>query len=303
MLKPIFHHPTLPSAHMKYLLITLLLVAFYIHTAAQSLSQEVVANGGAFYETGTHSISCTVAEPINTTLDTNDYILTQGFHQVYRSPLQVKIFLEGAYTNNAMTTHLQNGTDVIPLQQPFNTAPWNYFGTEKTSSIPSNLTDWILIEVRAGINNPVIVEQAAAFLLSDGTVQDMDGNPGVKLDNVKSGTPYHFIVRHRNHLAVLSDEYITFPFNYFYDFTTSTYQAYGPNQLKLMEDGTYALFAGDFNADGAITVADYNFYSAEVSAINQYTDADANLDKNVTVADFNLYQPNASKIGIPQVRY
>lgn len=303
MFKPNFLNPVFILIYMKHLHVILLFFLFSIYTNAQSISNQVIASGGTFYQTNTGSIAYTIAEPVSTTLTSGGKTLTQGFHQVYRNPLQIKLFLEGPYIGNAMTTHLQNGTSVMPLHQPYNTAPWNYQGAEKITSIPANVTDWILVEVRNGINNPEIVEQAAAFLMSDGTVQDIDGNPGIKFDNLKAGTPYHFVIRHRNHLAILSDEYITFPYNGLYDFSISSYQAYGPNQLKHLNDEVFVLFAGDFNADGAITVGDYNFYAAEVSAINQYTDADANLDKQVTVADFNLYQPNASKIGVPQVRY
>lgn len=60
---------------------------------------------------------------------------------------------------------------------------------------------------------------------------------------------------------------------------------------------------GDINADGVITVADFNLYSTETSKINVYSPADLDMNKNVTVADFNLYKANSSKIGIPEIKY
>nr|HMS51952.1 hypothetical protein [Chitinophagales bacterium] len=64
-----------------------------------------------------------------------------------------------------------------------------------------------------------------------------------------------------------------------------------------------AMFAGDINADGVITVTDFNIYVLQASFINQYARADCNYDSNVTVADFNLYKPNSSKIAAGPVMY
>ena len=88
-----------------------------------------------------------------------------------------------------------------------------------------------------------------------------------------------------------------------YDFSLAPAQVQGTNQLKPVGGGQYALCAGDFNSDGVITYADFNYYFAESSALNQYVDSDCNLDGNTTIDDFNLYMPNASKIGVALVRY
>jgi len=63
------------------------------------------------------------------------------------------------------------------------------------------------------------------------------------------------------------------------------------------------LLAGDADGNGVITVADFNVYANEISAISVYVTADFDLDGSVTVNDFNIYQPNASAIGISWVRY
>ena len=57
------------------------------------------------------------------------------------------------------------------------------------------------------------------------------------------------------------------------------------------------------NADGVITVADFNIYKPESSKIKLYLRSDLNLDGNVTVADFNFYKANSSKIGHPLIKY
>ena len=57
------------------------------------------------------------------------------------------------------------------------------------------------------------------------------------------------------------------------------------------------------DGNGVITVADFNRYVAESGGVNVYADGDASTDGNITVLDFNIYLPNASKMGVAQIRY
>ncbi|HRI26946.1 MAG TPA: hypothetical protein PK715_02735, partial [Chitinophagales bacterium] len=239
------------------------------------------------------------------TLSSGSNILTQGFHQPDLQTLVkmlAKVFLQGAYNGFNMNTALQNPPSVFPLAQPYSGNPWNYNGAENLLSVPANAVDWLFVELRDASFNPVAGGKRAVLLLSDGTLRDVDGTAGATFTGAVPGN-YYIIVRHRNHLAVMSAAQITLPNALAYDFTTAAAQAFGPNQQKALTGGAFGLYAGDFNADGVITVADFNFFSANAALINVYNDADANLDKQITVADFNLYQPNASTIGIQQVRY
>ncbi len=61
------------------ILILLMLVAFF--TNAQSITPEVVSNGGDYYSNSNCSIAWTIGEPmVETAVGTNN-TLTQGFHQ------------------------------------------------------------------------------------------------------------------------------------------------------------------------------------------------------------------------------
>ncbi len=62
--------------------------------------------------------------------------------------VDLKVFLEGAFSVSEMSTIL-NSTGSLPLNQPYNLAPWHYTGTESVPSIPDvDITDWILVEFR-----------------------------------------------------------------------------------------------------------------------------------------------------------
>ncbi len=213
----------------------------------------------------------------------------------------LKVFLEGVYNSSTglMNTNL---TSQIPMAQPFNVAPWNYTGNESLSSIPTNAVDWVLVELRDANNNQVVLETRPALLLSNGDVQDVTGSLGVKFYNVISGN-YQVVIRHRNHLAVMSSNAVTVPTVANLDFTNPSNILSGNKQVAQLNGSLHGLYAGDINADGVITLFDYNFYTQELSSTATYVDSDCNLDSNTTVSDFNAYRPNASIIGIPQIRY
>lgn len=291
---------------MKKLLFVQLLAwaVFAAGVQAQSLSPQVVASGGGYAEAGGYSLSYTVGEPVTATLASGSNILTQGFHQPdFQSivKLLAKVYLEGAYNGAGMNTTLAT-LPAFPLAQPYNTAPWNYNGTEQVAALPANVVDWLFVELRDATFTSVSGGKRAVFLLSDGTLRDVDGTPGATFTGAVPGN-YYVIVRHRNHLAVMSAAQIGLPNATAYDFTTAAAQAFGPAQQKSLAGGAFGMYAGELDANGVFSVADFNFYAVTGSQTNVYNDADANLDKQVTVADFNLYQPNASVIGITQVRY
>ena len=114
----------------------------------------------------------------------------------------------------------------------------------------------------------------------------------------------YIVLRHRNHLDIMSSQPITMPNEQPYDFSASNEMVMGNNQLiKFEQDSIYAMKAGDFDANGIVTVEDYNLYSNQASMIGQYNSCDCNLDKGVTTGDFNLYRSNVSVIGVSHVRY
>ncbi|MGB1205093.1 MAG: choice-of-anchor B family protein [Chitinophagales bacterium] len=221
--------------------------------------------------------------------------------------VQMKANLSGCYnTNSGLMTTVLRDKDFIPTTQPYNRSPWNYEGTESVASandIPTNVVDWVLVEIRDAANSNIIIESRAAFLLNDGSVQDLDGTTGIKLYDTPQNMDYVIVFRHRNHIALASNFIVTLPNNTPYDFTQTANVLEGTSQLTEMSDNTYACISGDFDSNGIISVFDFNYYAAESSFINVYTDGDATLDGHVTIADFNAYLPSLSKIGVSLIRY
>lgn len=223
--------------------------------------------------------------------------------------IPLTVLLEGAYdaTNQLMTTTVANQSD-FPLQQPFNTAPWNYNGGESIVSLPSGAVDWVLVEARAANNPAQIMEQKAALVLANGNVVDINGvTNGVNFFGLAQNTNYYISIRQRNHLAIMSANPVDLSSSLSYDFTNPTNVRGGAKQLSLVDAGNakYALSAGDFNGDGVITVSDFNQFQQALQANSNgnYLLNDVDFNGVLSVDDFNVYRNNASKIGVTTIRY
>ncbi|RLD56939.1 MAG: hypothetical protein DRJ05_10515 [Bacteroidetes bacterium] len=196
--------------------------------------------------------------------------------------LDLKVYLEGPYNGTDMNTDLQ-ATGSIPFFQPYNTAPWNYSGTELVASIPSNAVDWVLVEFRdataaASANSASMVEQHAAFLMNDGTIRGLDGSSLVEFDGWYSNSIY-VVVWHRNHLPVLTNSAVMESGGiYTYDFSTGVGQAYGGALAQNNLGGVYGMMGGDTNADGDINTSDLTAIWDLEAGESGYLSGDANLD-------------------------
>lgn len=220
----------------------------------------------------------------------------------------VRLFLEGPYdpaTGLMSTFFVDEG--IMPLVQPYARPPWAYVGTEGVTNVadyPQNMTDWVLVELRDADDDMLVIEQKAGLLLSDGHVIDVETGGGIPFDNAVFGEDYHIVVRHRNHLAVMSASTVTLPNpSAPYDFSIAVEQAIGNAQQTEVDTGIFALYGGDFDSNGVFTVQDFNVYFSQVALINQYVDGDCTIDTNVSIADFNVYFGNSSIIGVSQIRY
>ncbi|MBL1214916.1 MAG: hypothetical protein HND52_16270 [Ignavibacteriae bacterium] len=207
-----------------------------------------------------------------------------------------KIFLEGPYQTGAMTSLLPE-LGYLPLIQPFNTAPWNYNGFEKVDAsfytAHPEIVDWVLIELRTGTAENTTVAKRAAFLNEAGNLIDIDGVNPVSFF-VNSAVQYYIVIRHRNHLDVMSSSLVDVNFaSTLYDFTVASTNAYGTDALKEVDTGVFAMYTGDGNSDGIINGTDFNIYNPFFRAIaNGYLTVDWDLNGNVTGTDFNYFNPN-----------
>jgi len=224
-----------------------------------------------------------------------------------------RMYLEGFYDADMgeMTTEL-NDDQLLPFKQPYNQAPWNYDGVETLSTFPSDMSDWILVEAYLGDPNSAqsasemtLVESRAAILLKDGWIVDLDGMSYVKFYDLDLYEQYYFVIRHRNHVDVMTKYGFTPSYNSSqqFNFTTSPFQAFGNDQLTMVDNGKFAAFAGDFDGNGIVNVLDYNLWQKANAVFGQYVSWDGTGNGIANVNDINLWTKNKSKLGIPEVWY
>ncbi len=205
--------------------------------------------------------------------------------------LNLKVYLEGPYSGSQMTTDL-NSSGQIPLSQPYNTAPWNYTGTESVAAIPNaNVVDWVLLELRdatsaSSATVSTRIARQAAFLLNDGTIASINGSPGVQFNNFVNHQLF-VIVWHRNHLGVMSANPLAGSNNeYSYDFTGSAGQYYGTNSgNKEIAPGVWGMVAGDSDANGIVEETDKNADWNAQAGESGYSNSDFNMNDEVDNSD------------------
>lgn len=235
--------------------------------------------------------------------------------------MDIKVFLEGPYLDSEMGTGL-NSQGVLPLGQPYETDPWNYSGTEAVDAIPSGMVDWVLVDLRMAKDAASATAATSldgwprAFLLNDqGQLMTHENVlPRVIIGTPEAGPPappdgygqigdtptdqfsdsLYIVIRHRNHLDVMSSEPITFSGNsYTYDFTDAITKAHGGAAgYKEVGTGVYGLVAGDIDADGNVSVLDFSAWASAFGMIATYHQADIDMDGGITVLDFSKWAAN-----------
>ncbi len=142
--------------------------------------------------------------------------------------LQVKIFLEGPYDagNNNMKTDINS---LIPLNAPYSENP------RTVNNIPANVVDWVLVELRQNSNSVASVSKSV-FLRNDGMIVADDGSTA-EIELVAPPGDYYIVVKHRNHLSVMSSSKVTLnsTSTTLYDFTTGANKFYGTGGAKQLE--------------------------------------------------------------------
>jgi hypothetical protein len=209
-------------------------------------------------------------------------------NNTFTFPVKAKVFLQGPFSAGSMSTALLTGGH-IPLSQPYSAAPFSYLGTETVVTVPANVVDWVLVELRSGTAGSTQVAMRACFLKNDGTILETDGTTGV-LETVAVATGYdvtsYVVIRHRNHVAIMSAAGVAMPNASAYDFTIAQTQAYGTNPMAVLTGG-FGLYCGDTDASGVINLVDRNNTWNNRNATGVYSGSDTDLSGVINLVDRN----------------
>lgn len=211
----------------------------------------------------------------------------------------VKVYAQGVFTGSspALASTI-SGETYFPTTQPFGGAsfvgtPMHYLGTETVGgSAPAGTIDWVLVEIRTnGRARADSATTVAALLMEDGSIRDTDGVSLPMAVVLVSGSHY-VVVRHRNHMPVMSEGFVAFsgstptP----YDFTTAATQAYLGGMTAL--GSSWGMLAGDGNGQNGVTASDKALWTSQNGGPAGYNEADFNLSGSVTASDNALWVAN-----------
>jgi hypothetical protein len=227
-----------------------------------------------------------------------------GWAWIVLKPIQnsitanLKVLLEGPYNGSGSMTTSLNTSHLIPLtsDSAYPIATYTYSASVVGSIPNSSIVDWVLLELRTGTGSETKVASRAAFLKSDGTIVETDGTSPVSFPGLSPGN-YYVVIRHRNHLVIMTASAISLSSNStLYDFTTSLSQAYtsGTDPMVALSGGGFGMIAGDGNNSTIITAADV---TPIISNLNNsiYNGADINMSAIVTAADVTKIISNLNK--------
>lgn len=214
--------------------------------------------------------------------------------------LNVLFFLEGPYNGTFMNIDLVTN-NLLPNNQPYDGAPWNYAGTESVVTFPANVVDWVLVELRDA-TAPELATPAttlagwpkAMFVRTDGQLVDLDGFlPDI--GNPVVNNNLYIVIRHRNHVDIMSADGLILTGNtYSFDFTGSVNQAYGGSLgYKLLNGGACGMASGDMDADGKVFASDFVEWATDSGLGDIYSPGDLDFDGNVFASDFVLWAGNS----------
>lgn len=215
---------------------------------------------------------------------------------------QPRVYLQGASLNaNGGTLNLMRddlrANNLIPTTSPYDgitTCDPSVFSSDDDEAI----VDWVLVELRDASDATNIIHSQSCLIQRDGFIVSTDLT--ILTAPVKNGS-YHIVVKHRNHLGVMSAASITINETSVtqIDFTNGTVPTYGTNAQTSfgMPAGVLGMWTGNVNGDvivqyigvnsdipGILSVVLNNFENTlgfSTHIVNGYDNHDVNMDGSI----------------------
>ena len=233
-------------------------------------------------------------------------ILAVGGQPLF-SPLLIdlRLLLEGPYNSSGEMHDFLRQSSLIPNTEPFTNLGYTHTGGGGGETIDPailNVTgsdaivDWVFVEIRSGLANTSTIATRAALLQQDGDIVDVDGLSSLDFAGIPAGN-YYVLIRPRNHLGVISANSLALsPTSTLFDLATDDSNALGTNlSLKDLGDGFFALYSGDFDANGQVQNTDATQMILTIGTAG-YLPGDIDMNGQVQNSELqNILIPNIGK--------
>ena len=208
------------------------------------------------------------------------------YNPLFNPPVLVaKVLLEGAYDANTQTMRRDlNTQQLLPLLQPYQQAPWNYNALVAVNNLPADVVDWVMVEFRSASDATQVLDTQVGLLKANGDIVGVDGISPIFGQNLGSANQVYVVVKHRNHLAVMSAFPLSKGSNGFVaDLSSGLSAVYGDVSrpyapaMELTPGGKVMMMQGDSNSDNLVNSLDLgvimsSYFSTGLNAV------DINLD-------------------------
>ncbi|MEO1258444.1 MAG: alpha/beta fold hydrolase [Bacteroidota bacterium] len=207
-----------------------------------------------------------------------------------------KIFLQGPYDpDSTLMSDALRAEGHVPVSEPFTSLGFNLvnYATSDTLTAallsltgPNAIVDWVFLELRDQADSTIVRAARPALIQRDGEVVDLDGTSPVAFTGL-TGDDYFLVVRHRNHLGVMTASPLSLSnLSSTFDFTTNANNSLGgTNGIAEITSGIYGLYAGDFDGNGQLQNTDVN---ALIQTIGNAGYLSGDLDMNGQVQNTDL---------------
>lgn len=225
--------------------------------------------------------------------------------------LNARLFLEGAMREYADGITPVMGNDLavaglIPTTPP-NIYPYNADPNRANviaPTVPDSIVDWVTMELRASVTQggPAALTQNLFVTRTGELVDPVTLRPKV-ITNIQPGL-YHVVMRHRNHLAIATEDAVRVDrgnIGYVVDFTAGAGVFGGAAAQKLLGVANgrrlFGLATGEVNNNDGVDRADYTLLWDNRDS-EGYLIFDTNLDGIVTTYDLNLSWNNRGRSSV-----
>lgn len=212
--------------------------------------------------------------------------------------LNLKVAIQGVMPSSGlkMNNELQTygGTGLLPTTSPYIPLS-SYPDINKVDGVVGEVVDWISVEIRSGSSPATVLQTKSLLLKTNGVIVEANGQAPTFNPQTES---VRIVVKHRNHLAVMSNLIQNFSSGSVvsYDFTIGLSQAsntFGDPPQMVQKNGMWCMLPGDLNAmqDFFVDGVDGSFLKVQFKAdvYNTYDRADINMDGFVDGVDGSLF--------------
>lgn len=220
-----------------------------------------------------------IVQPVNILRATSMETVTLNIPWV---SLDLKVNLQGAWDETLGEMHTTlNDSGYLPFIHPY-----KELFQARPDTIPSNIVDWVWVELRNKDNPAEVMSRRTGWLTKDGLVIDPEGGEGLAM-SAREGS-YYIVIGHRNHLAVRSSLPVSLSETQMvsYDFTKSD-NIYGENVAVELSEGIFGLISGDINQDRRIS---YERADSDATALLSFIGAKdpTQITKGYLSGDLNM---------------